>query len=100
MQELDAHLKSDVSSLPSQDQVWSNSQALEALSDVKVWIYFLLAIAIYVCNGGVTAFGSYIIKSFGYSSLRSLVLQVSLVSDFLLLTLSADLKLSSFAFIL
>ena len=57
------------------DKRWKLYQVREALCDFKVWIFFLQAIAIYVCNGGVTAFGAYIIRSFGYSSLRSLVLQ-------------------------
>ncbi|EIN12276.1 MFS general substrate transporter [Punctularia strigosozonata HHB-11173 SS5] len=50
-------------------------QALEAAKDVKVWIMAVMGAAIYVCNGGVTAFGSIIIKSFGYSSLRAILLQ-------------------------
>ncbi|PWN25794.1 MFS general substrate transporter [Jaminaea rosea] len=54
---------------------WEWSQVLEALCDYKVWIYFLLATAIYVCNGGVTVFGPLLIKSFGYSSTRAILLQ-------------------------
>ena len=37
-------------------QVW------EATKDVKVWLMGAMGAAIYVCNGGVTAFGSLIIK--------------------------------------
>lgn len=54
---------------------WQWYQAKEALLDYKVWIFFLQAICIYVCNGGVTAFGAYIINSFGYTPLRSIILQ-------------------------
>ncbi|EJT96617.1 MFS general substrate transporter [Dacryopinax primogenitus] len=50
-------------------------QVREAACDWKVWLMGAMGAAIYVCNGGVTAFGSLIIKSFGYSSLRSIVLQ-------------------------
>ena len=56
-------------------QRWNVAQVKEALMDYKLYIFFLQAIAIYVCNGGVTAFGAYIIKSFGYTSLRSIILQ-------------------------
>ncbi|KAI3483181.1 hypothetical protein L1887_53961 [Cichorium endivia] len=56
-------------------QRWNGAQIKEALMDYKIYIFFLQAIAIYICNGGVTAFGAYIIKSFGYTSLRSIILQ-------------------------
>ncbi|PWN47045.1 MFS general substrate transporter [Violaceomyces palustris] len=61
--------------LSSNQTRWEWDQAKEAMMDYKVWIFFLQAISIYICNGGVTAFGAYIIKSFGYSSVRSIVLQ-------------------------
>lgn len=54
---------------------WNLAQIREALLDYKLYIFFLQAISIYICNGGVTAFGAYIIKSFGYTSLRSIILQ-------------------------
>ncbi|KAJ1021355.1 hypothetical protein NDA18_005593 [Ustilago nuda] len=54
---------------------WNISQVKEAFLDYKLYILFLQAISIYICNGGVTAFGAYIIKSFGYTSLRSIILQ-------------------------
>lgn len=54
---------------------WNLAQVKEALMDYKCYIFFLQATAIYICNGGVTAFGAYIIRSFGYTSLRSIILQ-------------------------
>lgn len=54
---------------------WNMAQVKEAFLDYKLYIFFLQAISIYICNGGVTAFGAYIIKSFGYSSVRSIILQ-------------------------
>jgi hypothetical protein len=71
-------------------------QIREALGDFKIWLLGVMAAAVYVTNGGVTAFGSLIIKvnlpvfyphntilidnlpqqSFGYSSLSSLLLQI------------------------
>ena len=56
-------------------QRWNPRQIKEALLDYKIYLFFLQAISIYICNGGVTAFGAYIIKSFGYTSLRSIILQ-------------------------
>ncbi|KAL0570910.1 hypothetical protein V5O48_011050 [Marasmius crinis-equi] len=55
---------------------WKSNQAIEAFKDLKLWIMMLCASAIYVCNGGVAAFGARIIKSFGYSSLDSILLQI------------------------
>ncbi|GAC94875.1 allantoate permease [Pseudozyma hubeiensis SY62] len=54
---------------------WNVAQIKEALLDYKLYIFFLQATSIYICNGGVTAFGAYIIRSFGYTSLRSIILQ-------------------------
>ncbi|PWY98134.1 MFS general substrate transporter [Testicularia cyperi] len=54
---------------------WNLAQIREAFLDYKLYIFFLQATAIYICNGGVTAFGAYIIRSFGYTSLRSIILQ-------------------------
>jgi sugar phosphate permease len=50
-------------------QVW------EALRDPQIWALSMMGAAVYVCNGGVTAFGSLIIKSFGYTSSRAILLQ-------------------------
>merc|ERR1711939_398856 len=49
-------------------------QLKEAVTDVQVALHFLTGVAIYICNGGLTAFGAIIIKSFGYSSYRTLLL--------------------------
>ena len=38
------------------------AQIFEALCDAKIWLMGAMGAAIYVCNGGVTAFGSLIIK--------------------------------------
>lgn len=54
---------------------WSWRQVLEALLDIKVWIYFFMAISIYVCNGGVTVFGSILLRSIGYTPTRAILLQ-------------------------
>ncbi|KAF9269826.1 MFS general substrate transporter [Marasmius fiardii PR-910] len=65
------------SNMTGNDQTrWKPKQAMEAMKDVKLWLMMFCASAIYVCNGGVTAFGARIIKSFGYSSLDSILLQI------------------------
>ena len=64
-----------VGSFAGSGKPWQWYQAREALLDYKIWIFFLQAICIYICNGGVTAFGAYIISSFGYTPLRSIILQ-------------------------
>ncbi|KAJ9119271.1 hypothetical protein QFC24_005742 [Naganishia onofrii] len=53
---------------------WNWSQAREALVDVKIWGFFLMATAIYVVNGSVTVFGPLLVKSIGYTSLRASLL--------------------------
>ncbi|ESK87984.1 mfs [Moniliophthora roreri MCA 2997] len=65
------------SNMTGKDQTqWKWDQVIEAPRDLKLWIFMLCGAAIYVCNGGVTAFGARIIKSFGYSSLDSILLQI------------------------
>ncbi|KAK0240682.1 major facilitator superfamily domain-containing protein [Armillaria nabsnona] len=65
------------SNMTGKDQTqWKWDQILESIRDIKLWIFLLCASAIYVCNGGVTAFGARIITSFGYSSLNAILLQI------------------------
>ncbi|SDA01481.1 BZ3500_MvSof-1268-A1-R1_Chr10-1g02709 [Microbotryum saponariae] len=52
------------------------SHAREAATDVKLYLYLLISSAIYVCNGGVTAFGARIVNSFGYSPLNTILLLI------------------------
>ncbi|KAG8772675.1 hypothetical protein FRC12_002942 [Ceratobasidium sp. 428] len=53
---------------------FKRSQFIEAVTDVKIWIYMMMGAALYVTNGGVTAFGAQIVKSFGYSSLKTILM--------------------------
>ncbi|KAI0684268.1 MFS general substrate transporter [Cytidiella melzeri] len=50
-------------------------QIREALRDYKLWSLCFLTAAVTVTNGGVTVFGSLIVKSLGYSSLKALLMQ-------------------------
>lgn len=51
-------------------------QVLEAVRDIKTWLYLLMAASIYICNGSVTAFGAKIITGLGYTSLQATALLV------------------------
>ncbi|KAG8715267.1 hypothetical protein FRC11_004999 [Ceratobasidium sp. 423] len=53
---------------------FKRSQFIEAITDIKIWIFMLMGAALYVTNGGVTAFGAQIVKSFGYSSLKTILM--------------------------
>ncbi|KAG9113184.1 hypothetical protein FRC07_007806 [Ceratobasidium sp. 392] len=53
---------------------FKRSQFIEAITDIKIWIYMMMGAALYVTNGGVTAFGAQIVKSFGYSSLKTILM--------------------------
>lgn len=73
-------------------QPFKLDQVKEAATDIKTYIYFLMASAIYVsnlsirysecraddqiCNGSITAFGARIINGFGYSPLDSIALLI------------------------
>lgn len=61
--------------LSREQSKWNWSQVVEALLDVKIWIFTLMATAIYVVNGGVTAFGPIIIRSIGYTPTKAILLQ-------------------------
>lgn len=61
--------------LSREQSKWNWSQVVEALLDVKVWIFTFMATAIYVVNGGVTAFGPIIIRSIGYTPTKAILLQ-------------------------
>ncbi|WVQ82802.1 hypothetical protein IAT38_004934 [Cryptococcus sp. DSM 104549] len=60
----------------SSQQSIKPKQIVEAVVDVKTWIYLLMGAAIYICNGSVTAFGAKIINSWGYNSLQTTALLV------------------------
>merc|ERR1719487_875438 len=51
-------------------------QAKEAVCDIKIWLFMIMAAGTYVCNGAVTAFATQIIKSFGYTSLETIALSI------------------------
>ncbi|KAJ5766633.1 uncharacterized protein N7511_004249 [Penicillium nucicola] len=51
-------------------------QFKEALTDIKVLFFFLIALLQAIVNGGVTNFGTMIVKGFGFSTLGTTLLQI------------------------
>ncbi|KAM0755064.1 MFS general substrate transporter [Meredithblackwellia eburnea MCA 4105] len=57
-------------------QKFKFSHLKEAVRDIKMYVFLLMGASIYVCNGGVTAFGARIVSSFGYDSLTTIVILI------------------------
>jgi hypothetical protein len=55
---------------------FKKEQVVEALLDIKFWIAFSFALLSMIGNGPITTFLPIIVKSFGFSSLNSLLLYV------------------------
>ena len=55
---------------------WDWAQFREAFADPRTYLYVLFSLLMNVPNGGITTFGSLIIKSFGFSSRVSLLLNM------------------------
>ncbi|GMM30668.1 hypothetical protein DAMA08_034130 [Martiniozyma asiatica (nom. inval.)] len=53
-------------------------QFFEVFKDPRSYIYFLLSLSVAIPNGGVSGFGTLILKSFGYSNLESLLMKMPL----------------------
>ncbi|KAG0684137.1 hypothetical protein C6P40_003115 [Pichia californica] len=51
-------------------------QALEVCKDPRSYIYLLLSLSVAIPNGGISGFGTIILKSFGYSTLKSLLMKM------------------------
>ncbi|KAJ5935055.1 hypothetical protein N7466_004602 [Penicillium verhagenii] len=51
-------------------------QILEAFTDWKVWLFFLLGFSGNIPNGGISNFGTLIIKGFGFSTLQTTLMQI------------------------
>ncbi|XRM36982.1 hypothetical protein ABZX51_000472 [Aspergillus tubingensis] len=53
-------------------------QAWQALRDPQTWFLVLYTFSVNLCNGGITSFSSIIINGFGFSQIRSLLMQMPL----------------------
>lgn len=58
------------------NRVWEWYQFREAFLDPRTYLYVLFSLLMNIPNGGITTFGSLIIKSFGFSNRLSLLLQM------------------------
>ncbi|CAI7631087.1 unnamed protein product [Penicillium pancosmium] len=56
---------------------WNNGQMKEAILDPRSWLLFLLCVFTTLPGGGLTAFGSVVLNSFGYSVLQTQLLTMS-----------------------
>ncbi|KAL4798694.1 putative MFS allantoate transporter [Aspergillus venezuelensis] len=64
-------------------------QILEALTDWKVWTFFLLGFSGNIPNGGISNFGTLIIKGFGFSTLVTTLMQIPYGAFIAIMILSA-----------
>ncbi|KAM5353399.1 hypothetical protein ACJ41O_000049 [Fusarium nematophilum] len=55
---------------------WKWSQFYEAFRDPRTYLYVLFSLLMNIPNGGITSFGSIVIKSFGFSDRLSLLLNM------------------------
>lgn len=55
---------------------WNWSQFFEAFRDPRTYLYVAFTLLMNIPNGGITAFGSIVIKSFGFSPRLSLLLNM------------------------
>lgn len=56
-------------------------QVREAFTDYKIYVFFLLGVVVNIPNGGISNFGTIIIKGFGFSTLVTTLMQVSFLSS-------------------
>ncbi|PWN46940.1 MFS general substrate transporter [Violaceomyces palustris] len=56
------------------DTTYKRYQVVEAFKDVRIYLFFLGVCTANIANGGVTNFGSVIIKQFGYDTKQSALL--------------------------
>ncbi|KAJ5747603.1 uncharacterized protein N7511_009299 [Penicillium nucicola] len=57
-------------------QVWRWDHVTEVALDLKTWIWFIATISISIASGGISTFGSLIVKSFGFTSFQSILFNI------------------------
>lgn len=55
---------------------WRWEHVLETILDLKTWCWFVAIVAISISSGGISTFGSLIVKSFGYSSFETILFNI------------------------
>lgn len=56
-------------------------QVREAFADYKLYLFFLIGVVANIPNGGISNFGTIIIKGFGFSTLVTTLMQVGIYSS-------------------
>ncbi|KAF4303267.1 Major facilitator superfamily [Botryosphaeria dothidea] len=57
-------------------KVWKWDHVWDTLLDLKTWLWFAMIMAISIPSGGVSTFGPLLIKSFGFDSFVTILLQM------------------------
>ncbi|KAL2417632.1 putative transporter [Exophiala dermatitidis] len=57
-------------------RLWRWDHVWEVVIDVKTYLWFLIIISISIPSGGISTFGSLIVKSFGYSSFATILFNI------------------------
>ncbi|KAL5352336.1 hypothetical protein ACLOAV_002283 [Pseudogymnoascus australis] len=58
------------------ERSWKWSQVKEAFCDIKTWIFFILGVLNTIPSGGLSNFGSLLIKGFGFSAINTQLLTI------------------------
>ncbi|PWY65694.1 MFS general substrate transporter [Aspergillus heteromorphus CBS 117.55] len=67
-------------------------QAWQAVRDPQTWFLVLYTFCVNLCNGGITSFSSIIINGFGFTEIKSLLMQMPLgAAQIIFLVLTATL---------
>nr|RBR01375.1 hypothetical protein FVER53263_04377 [Fusarium verticillioides] len=55
---------------------WKWEHVKESILDLKTWCWFFLVITISIPSGGISTFGSLIVKSFGYNKFQTILFNI------------------------
>jgi len=55
---------------------WKWDHVKESVLDLKTWCWFFLVITISIPSGGISTFGSLIVKSFGYNKFQTVLFNI------------------------
>ncbi|KAJ6177796.1 hypothetical protein N7519_008257 [Penicillium mononematosum] len=58
------------------NQEWRWDHAREVVLDLKTWCWFFSIITISIASGGISTFGSLIVKSFGFDSFQTILFNI------------------------
>ncbi|KAJ5681671.1 uncharacterized protein N7477_001611 [Penicillium maclennaniae] len=68
------------------------SQVMDAAKDPQAWLLVFYTFCVNLANGGLTSFGAIIVKGFGYSAFKSLLIQMPLgLSQLVFLVITATI---------